>query len=254
MRDELEALEAQHDELAGMVDGLTSDGWATPSQCEGWSVSDVLLHLAQTDEMALASLDDELPAHLERVADVWAGAASVDDGAGLLVAAERGTRTDDEVLGRWLAATARLRQRLAARNDSDRVQWVAGTLSVRTLAVTRLSECWIHTGDIAAGLGVDQPVTDRLQHIARLAWRTLPYAFARAGLPAPGRVTFELDGPAGAHWQYADGDAEPAPTVVRGPALDLCLVAGQRAKASETELVASGPDADAVLELVRTFA
>ena len=39
-----------------------------------------------------------------------------------------------------------------------------------------------------------------------------------------------------------------------GSALDLCHVAGQRASAAETGLSGTGPDADAVLELIRTFA
>ena len=43
-------------------------------------------------------------------------------------------------------------------------------------------------------------------------------------------------------------------TGVRGPALDLCRVAGQRADAADTALAATGPDAEAVLDLVRTFA
>jgi hypothetical protein len=42
--------------------------------------------------------------------------------------------------------------------------------------------------------------------------------------------------------------------VIRGDALDLCLVAGRRRAPSETGLVAEGPDADGVLELVRTYA
>ena len=41
---------------------------------------------------------------------------------------------------------------------------------------------------------------------------------------------------------------------MRGDAVDLCLVAGQRADAADTGLVAEGPDGAEVLALVRTFA
>jgi hypothetical protein len=41
---------------------------------------------------------------------------------------------------------------------------------------------------------------------------------------------------------------------VSGPAADLCAVAGRRAAAADTGLSAEGPDAEAVLRLVRTFA
>ena len=132
------------------------------------------------------------------------------------------------------------------------MQWVAGELSTRTLATTRLAEAWIHTGDVASAFGVTPARTDRLHHIARLAWRTLPYAFARAGQRLSGPVAFELVGPQGDAWTFVPD--EPPATTVRGPAAELCMVAGQRAAAAETELVADGPDGEAVLSLVRTFA
>jgi hypothetical protein len=59
----------------------------------------------------------------------------------------------------------------------------------------------------------------------------------------------------GAHWDFSAGADEPeAITHVQGPAYDLCRVAARRVPASQTALLARGPDADAVLELVRTFA
>lgn len=252
MQEILGALAAQHAELAGLVDGLDEAAWARPSPCPGWSVSDVVLHMAQTDEMALASLDGRMTEWLASVASGWAPAGNVDDGAGALVAGQRGAPGAD-VFARWQAATDRLRERLAGYDPHQRVEWVAGRLSAMTLATTRLAECWIHTTDVAGGLGVDLPPTDRLRHIARLAWRTLPYAFARAGREAPGPVAFHLTGPAGEAWRF-DPPEGAAPTVVTGPALDLCRVAGQRAHATDTHLEATGPDAAAVLELVRTFA
>jgi hypothetical protein len=88
--------------------------------------------------------------------------------------------------------------------------------------------------------------------VARLAWRTVPYAFARAGRELSGPVAFELRAPDGSTWSFA-GD-EPAATTITGDALDLCTVAGQRADAATTSLQGEGPDATAVLELVRTFA
>jgi uncharacterized protein (TIGR03084 family) len=227
----LVALGEQHAELRSLCDGLDAEAWDRPSPCDGWSVSDVVLHMAQTDEMALASLDGRMASWLESVASGWAAAGNVDDGAGALVAGQRGA-PGAEVYERWRAATDALRDRFAGYDPHARVEWVAGRLSAHTLAATRLSECWIHTTDVAGGLGVDLPPSDRLRHVARLAWRTLPYAFARAGRPAAGPVSFHLT----------------------GPAIDLCRVAGQRADAASTALRADGPDAATVLELVRTFA
>src|SRR5262249_428124 len=57
----------------------------------------------------------------------------------------------------------------------------------------------------------------------------------------------------GSTWAFGPESGDAA-TTVSGDALDLCRVAGQRASAAETGLQASGPDGEAVLELVRTFA
>jgi uncharacterized protein (TIGR03084 family) len=154
---------------------------------------------------------------------------------------------------RWQAGADDLRRELAEAEPGRRVEWVAGQLSVRTLATTRLAEAWIHTGDVAVPLGRPRAMDDRLWHIARLAWRTLPYALARAGRELSGPVAFALDAPNGDTWHFAPDD-DDAVTVVEGAAVELCEVAGQRADAADTGLRAEGPDAVAVLELVRTFA
>ena len=251
MREIVAALATQHEELAGLLDGLGDDGWARPSPCEGWSVADVVLHLAQTDELAIASAEGRFPAAVESRAAAIGTAGSVDDWADRAVAVDRGV-PGPAIGDRWAASAAQLRDVLAACDPHARVQWVAGDLSARTLATTRVAECWIHTGDVAEALGVSLPPTDRLRHIARLAWRTLPYAFAQAGRPPPGPTAFHLRGPGGATWRFVPED-EPV-NVVTGDALELCLVAGRRVEATATSLAAEGPDAAAVLELVRTYA
>lgn len=244
-------LRAELDELAAMVDGLNEDDWRRPSACPGWSISDVLLHLAQTNEMATASVMGRLM-EAGRGA-TWAGAgAGVDAAADAAVAAERGS-SGSAVHGRWRVSADRMVQAFRDTDPSVRVRWVVGDMSPRSLATTRIAETWIHTGDIATGLDVAHRPTDRLRHVAFLVHRTLPYAFARAGLDPPQPVAFELTPPAvGAPWVL--GDPEVATTVVRGPAHDLCRVAGQRAAVPDTALEATGPDAGNVLALMRTFA
>jgi uncharacterized protein (TIGR03084 family) len=245
------ALAAQQQDFSGLVSGLDPAGWSTPSRCSGWSVADVVLHLAQTNEMAVASLEHRFDETINELTAGVGPAASVDEGADLMVARERG-RPPGDVLARWQAAATALLDALDTTDLDRRVPWVAGELSARTLATTRLAEAWIHTGDVAVPLGADVAVDDRLWHIARLAWRTLPYAFARSGHDAAGPVAFALTAPNGDGWHFESDD--PALTTITGPALDLCQVAGQRADAAETELRGEGPDADAVLSLVRTFA
>lgn len=250
MNEILAALTEQQAELDAILDGIDATAWAAPTRCDGWSVSDVVLHMAQTNEMALASLEHRMQAWLEEMLRDLPPTGNVDDGAGLMVDKERGA-PGDAVFARWQRSVDDMNRAFGAIDPHERVQWVAGTLSAHTLSATRLSETWIHTVDAASGVGVDLAPTARLVHIARLAWRTLPYAFERAGRPAPGPIAFELTAPNGDAWVFSKGEAD---TVLRGAAAELCEVAAQRAAAPDTGLVATGPDAAAVLELVRTFA
>jgi uncharacterized protein (TIGR03084 family) len=247
----LNALADQHAELDALLEGLDGDGWARATRCEGWDIGDVVLHLAQTDELALASAEGRFAAGLEVLAGGLDGQGDVDDGAAAMVDKERGL-TDAEVLARWRSSAAALRAELAAGDPHRRVDWVAGQLSTQTLATTRLAECWIHTSDVAGALGVEQVPTDRLEHVARLAWRTLPYAFARDGRTLHGPVAFELRAPSGASWSFRPDDE--AATVIEGDGAELCLLAGRRVEPAATSLCATGPDAQAVLDLVRTYA
>ena len=221
MDEVLTALAGQDDELDELIGGLDESGWARPSRCPDWSISDVVLHLAQTNEMALASALGQFAEAMSELADGLAPASSVDDGADLMVARERG-RTAAEIEARWRSGADELARVLRACDPRQRVVWVAGELSARTLATTRL------------------------------AWRTLPYAFSRAGRTLAGPVALALTAPDGTIWEFRpDG---PAATTVTGPALDFCLVAARRIPPSATALEARGPDGDAVLEPVRTLA
>ena len=252
--DVVTALADQQAELTAILSALGDAQWRLPSRCEGWTVADVVLHLAQTNEMAIASVEDRIPEYLDAVGRSLGGRSTmgnVDDGAARMVASER-DRPLAGLKARWRSTVDEFLARLADADFHRRVTWVAGELSVRTLVTTRLAETWIHTGDVADGLGVALQPTERLQHVARLAWRTLPYAFVRERRQLTGPVAFDLRGPAGGEWRFMP--PEPPLTTVRGDGVELCLVAARRVDADQTSLTAEGPDAEAVLELVRTYA
>lgn len=244
--EELDALAAQQAELTALLDGLDDDGWRRPTRCEGWDVADVVLHLAQTNEMAIRSATDRFADATAELARGLPPTFDVDAGAAAMVERDRNASLDD-IRQRYDRSARTMREALAARDPRDRVDWVAGQLTVRTLSTTRLAETWIHTGDVAVALGRPIEPSDRLHLIARLAWRTLPYAFQRAGRTLTGPVAFELDG-------CSLTPDQPAVTTITGSVLDLCLVAGRRADPRDTGLRGTGPDVDAVLELVRTYA
>ncbi len=246
----LRALAAQQAELAGLLAGRTDADWRRLSPCQGWTVADVVLHLAQTNELAIASAEGYL-GEIATEFGAGPGSGNVDDTAALMVSEQRDAPIA-ELHKRWQSGADTLQSVLAAGDPHERVQWVAGQLSLQTLATTRLAETWIHTGDVAEAFGVELEPTDRLRHVARLAWRTIPYAFERSGRQLHGPVAFELRGPTGDEWSFIP-DAEPV-TVVRGDGVELCMVAGRRADPTATGLHGEGPDVDAVLELVRTYA
>jgi uncharacterized protein (TIGR03084 family) len=248
----IEALADQHAELRSLVSGADDVALGRPSKCDGWTVTDVLLHLAQSDELAVASLQDRFRAALDELSGNLGPASSVDAVIDAMVAGQRGA-PGPAVLERWKTAADELVAVLDASDLRSRVMWVGGELSARTLATTRLSETWIHTVDVADALGGVATPSDRLQQIARLAWRTLPYAFAMAERELSGPVAFELTAPDGEAWVFAPDGA--ATTTITGDATELCLVAARRLDPADAgTLHGEGPDAEAVLELVRTYA
>jgi uncharacterized protein (TIGR03084 family) len=236
--------------MAKLLADLEDADWARESRCPGWTVADVVTHVAQTNELAVASLDGTFAEVAGRFANDVQG-PTIDDVVDGMVARERGVSSAD-VHRRWTSAVETLNASLAAADLHRRVPWVSGEITVQTLAATRLAEMWIHGGDVAAAVGAEQLPTERLRPIARLAWRTLPYAFSRAGRQLGGPVAVELTAPDGDIWSFVP-DA-PAATTISGPALDFCLVAARRVDHQMTALHGDGPDASAALELVRTYA
>jgi uncharacterized protein (TIGR03084 family) len=247
----LTALADQHAELDALLGGLDAPDWQRAvADCPGWTISDVVLHLAQTDELVVTAQENGMAAAAERLTGRL-GAGTVDDLVDRMVAHERGGPTG-ELHARWRTAAAAARDELANSDPRRSMHWVVNDLPARTLATTRLSECWIHTRDIARAVGAEGSVTDRLWHIARLAWRSIPYAFVRAGIDPPrGPVSVSLTAPDGGRWDFGvDADAT---TAVTGDALDFCLVAARRRDPAATGLRAVGPDAAHVLALLRTY-
>ncbi len=155
MDDILRALAAQHAELAQIIDGCTDDDWVRPTRCEGWDVADVLVHLAQTDEFAAASARGELDSYVGGfLGSRETQTVSVDDAAAAQVDMERAAG-GPAIRQRWHAASKEMQAVFAAGDPHRRVTWVSGLLSLQTLATTRLSECWIHTDDIASAIGIE---------------------------------------------------------------------------------------------------
>jgi uncharacterized protein (TIGR03084 family) len=237
-----EDLEAELDRLEVILGELDGAAWAAPSGAAGWTVADVVLHLAQTEEAVVATVA----------------------GAGALLARDAGTV--EEMMGRWVRdehaapEVAFQRWRAARRLALDALReadparpliWAEAPLRPTTLATTRLAEHWAHGLDITVPMAIPFPDTARLRHIAWLAHRCLPYAFSLVG-EKPHEVFCELTAPDGSTtWRYGPPDAESA---ITGPAGAFCRVGAQRLKPDKSGLAARGPYASLALRVLRNYA
>ena len=93
----------------------------------------------------------------------------------------------------------------------------------------------------------------RLRHIAHLGVHTFAFSFALHGLDVPTTpVRVELGAPDGSVWAWGDPTADEF--LVRGPALDFCLVVTQRRHVADTALVTKGTVAGRWLAIAQAFA
>jgi uncharacterized protein (TIGR03084 family) len=234
---------AESARLESILGLLTEAQWLAESGAVGWSVADVVLHLAQSDEAVLASAGGADPR--ERIA----AAGTVDGWAARMVDTERAAPA--QVFTRWRQARDAAVDALRAADPRVPVQWVTGPVKPATLATTRLAEYWAHGLDITGPFGIDFPDTSRLWHIAWLAHRTLPYALSRAG-ETPAVVRCSLTAPDGvATWTFGPDDAE---SDISGSAGAFCRVAAQRLDPAASGLQATGPHGATALRVVRTYA
>jgi len=233
-------------EVDAMVAPLSDVDWSRPTPAAGWTIAHQVAHLAWTDHATLlaATDPDAFAAHL------WTAAASsdgfVDRGA------EEYLAPPAELLARWRAGRVALSETLGGLPPGTRLPWYAGPMSVASTVTARLMETWAHGLDIAEALGHTRPPTARLRHIAHLGARTVANGFLAHGHQAPVEpVRVELTGPDGDLWTFGPEDAADR---VTGSALDFCLLVTQRRHRADTDLVATGPVADAWLDVAQVFA
>ena len=236
-------LVAEQDRLEAILDELDDEAWVTESGAAGWTMADVVLHLAQTEEMVVASARGQRFAL--QAGDDNARHARRSDGP--RTCAERGAcrgvrAVADRPAGRGRGA--------AGSGPAQRLRWAAAPLKPTTLATTRLAEHWAHGLDITGPLDIPFPDTDRLRHIAWLAQGSLPYAFTLVG-EEPHDVFCELTAPDGTSWRYGSPDAD---STITGSAGAFCRVGAQRLAPDDSGLVASGPHGPTALRVLRNYA
>jgi uncharacterized protein (TIGR03084 family) len=236
-------LVAEQDRIETILTGLDDAAWLSPSGAAGWTIADVVLHLAQTEEAVAVSA-----AGVTASDGTWQQGESVDVQAERMVQAQRASPA--AVFERWRLARRSAVAALRAADPDRRLAWAAAPLKPGTLATTRLAEHWAHGLDITDPLGIPFPDTDRLRHVAWLGHASLPYAFSLAG-DEPHDLFCELVAPDGSTWRYGPDDAD---STITGPAGAFCRVGAQRLAPDESGLAATGPHGRAALRVLRNYA
>ena len=242
-------LAAESDALRTVVAGLSEERWRTPTPAEGWDVATSIAHLAWTDEAAVAAARaaaGETEAWDTLVTEAIADVNGVVDKAALA----GGAVPSAELLVRWDNARAALAE--ALRAVEGKMPWFGPPMSAASMATARFMETWAHGLDVRDGLEVAAERTDRVKHVCHLAVRTRGYVYSvRSSAVPDADVLVQLTAPSGATWQWGPQDAEQS---VVGSAWDFAQLATQRIHRDDTDLVATGPDADHWLDIVQAFA
>ncbi|KQZ75998.1 TIGR03084 family metal-binding protein [Nocardioides sp. Root151] len=246
-------LEAQSAELDDHVAGLTDEQWRMPTPAAGWDVATQISHLAWTDEASVAAATDKARWD-ELVLEAIADPQNVVDSAAL----DGAKVPPSELLGRWRAGRAALGAALRSVPEGEKIPWYGPPMSPTSMATARFMETWAHSLDVYDALisigsitGQPEP-TDRIVHVAHIGVRTRNFSFAANDLTPPSEeFRVELTSPSGQSWTY--GPAEAAQRVT-GSAIDFCLLVTQRVNRADTDLVATGTDADQWLDVAQCFA
>ena len=238
-------LAAEGDRLEALVTGLDEAGWRTPTPAPGWDVATQVAHLQWTDEVAVKAATDKAAWDEVVLGAIGNPEGFVDEEAFALA-------KEPDLLDRWREARTRLRETLAAYPRGEKMPWFGPPMSATSMATARLMETWAHSLDVHEGLGAPVEDTDRIRHVAHLGVRTRNFAFSLHGLDAPAdEFRIDLVSPSGEVWSWGPEDAAQT---VTGSAGNFCRLVTQRLHRADTDLVATGADADRWLDIAQAFA
>jgi uncharacterized protein (TIGR03084 family) len=240
----LSALVAEGDELDVLVRAV--DDWSIPTPAPGWTVAHQIAHLTWADANALSALrtPDAFGAELRRAEAE--GSEYADKAAAAGAAKPRSVLLDE-----WRAGRAELAAALRDTPWAHAFPWYMSEVTPALMAPLRLMETWAHGQDVFDAVGVAHRPTDRLWHVASLGVLGRALSFAAVGLPEPADpFRVELTAPDGRTWVWGP---EAAAQRVQGGAIDFCLCVTRRRPWSETNMTATGEDAQKWLEVARVF-
>jgi uncharacterized protein (TIGR03084 family) len=239
-------LAAESAQLNYILVALTDEQWELPTPAVGWAVRDQVSHLAYFNEAATLAATN--PARFRAEASRLMENDHFPDEIALKY---RGLSPRE--LMDWLDRSRGEYLRVfGAIDPRSRLLWYGPSMSAASSVTARLMETWAHSQDIVDAIGRARWPTARLRHVAHLGIATRGFSFTLRGQPVPDApVRVELTAPDGSAWVWGPPDAADR---VEGSALDFCLLVTQRRHRADTALRATGPVADAWLDLAQAFA
>ncbi|MFO8113267.1 MAG: TIGR03084 family metal-binding protein [Desulfosalsimonadaceae bacterium] len=240
-------LQAEHEELDSVLQGLSADQWEMKTPFLNWRIKDEIRHLAFFDDRAaLTATDPEaFDLHLGEVLNDFEAFERNLEEAGL-------NMSPKELMQWWRQNRIIMLDVLARCSRKKRLPWYGPSMSSLSLATSRLMETWAHGQDIFDTLRIRRTPKDRLRHIAHLGVRTFDWTYSNRCLQVPEEpVRVEVTGPSGDIWAWGPEGAENR---ICGPAEDFCLVVVQCRHVDDTSLEITGRIARDWMEKAQCFA
>jgi len=166
--DPYDLMDAEAARLDAYFSGLGEADWAKPSRCEGWSVRDLLAHLASSEDYNHASLEGTVGEFLAAWGEKGATDLTTANEIGIRALDDRST---DQLIADWRVSNALTRAKLRER-DGDDIDTSVGPYPARWQAFHLAFELAVHADDVGV------PVAPA-EAGARVAWEA---AFGRFAL------------------------------------------------------------------------
>ncbi|MFC8849255.1 MULTISPECIES: TIGR03084 family metal-binding protein [unclassified Micromonospora] len=240
---------ADAEDIDRMIAGLDESQWRLPTPAEGWTVAHQVGHLAFVFRIAgLAAGNPEAFKGLTQ--RIGAGFGAFDKAVNAALD-EYLALSREALVVRWRAERDAGVAALAAVPDGTLVPWLVRPIPAPVLCAAGMTEMFAHGQDIADALGVEREHTDRIRQIVGFVVHTRDFGYESNDLTPPAeQFRFDITAPSGEQWVFGPADATQT---ITGPAVDLCLLAGRRRHHADLGLVATGPDAQAWLELAQAY-
>lgn len=243
-------LAEESSDLDRIVAALDLVDWDRPTPAVGWTVRDQISHLAYFDDVATLALNDPDAFAPISLAVSHAMESGEDPMQEHLLRGR--SMTPSDLMAWWRYARQQLAGAAIVTDPHKRVPWFGPPMGARSFLSARMMECWAHGQDIADTLGVQRTPTRRLRHVAHIGVGARAFSYAIRGLELPTEpVRVELRSPQGDLWDWGP---EESPSVVRGTALDFCLVVIRRRHVAATGLVVIGEPARGWMGIAQSFA